>query len=75
MVSTCAFNAGVPEQARSCKLWGIEGTDLQDDKESLEQLRALEHGIKLAVATVNYESIGVDTPEDAARVEAWLSQG
>jgi 3-deoxy-manno-octulosonate cytidylyltransferase (CMP-KDO synthetase) len=37
--------------------------------EKLEQLRALEHGIGLAVVKVNYESIGVDTPDDIARVE------
>lgn len=41
--------------------------------EKLEQLRALENGIPIAVATVEYESIGVDTPEDVARVEKRLS--
>jgi 3-deoxy-manno-octulosonate cytidylyltransferase (CMP-KDO synthetase) len=40
--------------------------------ERLEQLRALEHGIPIAVATVDYESIGVDVPEDVARVERIL---
>ena len=40
--------------------------------EKLEQLRALENGIEIAVATVDYESIGVDTPEDVARVERIL---
>lgn len=42
--------------------------------ERLEQLRALEHGIQIAVARVAQDSIGVDTPEDAARVERWLRQ-
>ncbi len=37
--------------------------------EKLEQLRALENGIQIAVATVDYDSVGVDTPEDAARME------
>ena len=40
--------------------------------EKLEQLRALENGIHIAVAKVAYESIGVDTPEDIARVERIL---
>ncbi len=40
--------------------------------ERLEQLRALENGIQIAVAKVNYDSVGVDTPEDAARVEKIL---
>lgn len=40
--------------------------------EKLEQLRALENDIPIAVAKVNYESIGVDTPEDAQRVEKIL---
>jgi len=43
--------------------------------ERLEQLRALEHGIPIAVATVDHDSIGVDVPEDVARVEALLSSG
>jgi 3-deoxy-manno-octulosonate cytidylyltransferase (CMP-KDO synthetase) len=40
--------------------------------EKLEQLRALDQGIGLAVVKVNYESIGVDAPEDIARVEEIL---
>jgi 3-deoxy-manno-octulosonate cytidylyltransferase (CMP-KDO synthetase) len=42
--------------------------------EKLEQLRALENGISIAVVKVNYESVGVDVPEDIARVEAILRQ-
>ena len=41
--------------------------------EKLEQLRALENGIGIAVVTVEYDSIGVDSPEDVARVENILS--
>ena len=40
--------------------------------EKLEQLRALENGIAIAVVKVNYDSVGVDTQEDVARVEALL---
>ncbi|HTL57643.1 MAG TPA: 3-deoxy-manno-octulosonate cytidylyltransferase [Candidatus Limnocylindrales bacterium] len=42
--------------------------------EKLEQLRALENGIPIAVVKVAYESVGVDVPEDVARVEALLEQ-
>jgi 3-deoxy-manno-octulosonate cytidylyltransferase (CMP-KDO synthetase) len=44
-----------------------------ENAEKLEQLRALENGIRIAVATVDYDSIGVDLPEDVARVEARLA--
>jgi 3-deoxy-manno-octulosonate cytidylyltransferase (CMP-KDO synthetase) len=40
--------------------------------ERLEQLRALENGIGIAVVRVAHDSIGVDTPADAARVERIL---
>jgi 3-deoxy-manno-octulosonate cytidylyltransferase (CMP-KDO synthetase) len=36
--------------------------------ERLEQLRALENGFKIRVVETEYESLGVDTPEDWARV-------
>jgi 3-deoxy-manno-octulosonate cytidylyltransferase (CMP-KDO synthetase) len=32
--------------------------------EKLEQLRALENGIKIRVVETEFESIGVDTPDD-----------
>jgi 3-deoxy-manno-octulosonate cytidylyltransferase (CMP-KDO synthetase) len=37
--------------------------------EKLEQLRALENGIGIAVVQVAYDSVGVDVPEDVRRVE------
>ena len=40
--------------------------------ESLEQLRAIENGYKIAVVDTDYEGVGVDTPEDLARVRAIL---
>jgi 3-deoxy-manno-octulosonate cytidylyltransferase (CMP-KDO synthetase) len=39
-----------------------------EDAEKLEQLRAIDHGIPIHVSVVNYESIGVDTPEDVLRI-------
>ena len=44
-----------------------------ENAEKLEQLRALENGIGIAVVKVDYDSIGVDLPEDVARVEAIIS--
>lgn len=43
--------------------------------ESLEQLRALENGMAIAVAKVAGATVGVDTPADLARVEALLGGG
>jgi len=40
--------------------------------ERLEQLRALEHGIRIRVEVVNWAAQGVDTPEDLGRAEALL---
>jgi len=42
--------------------------------EKLEQLRALEHGIEIAVVRVDYECVGVDVPADVGRVETLLKQ-
>ena len=40
--------------------------------EKLEQLRALENGIRIRVITADCESIGVDTPEDLVEAEQRL---
>src|SRR5271157_3268280 len=45
-----------------------------EQAEKLEQLRALENGIPIAVVRVNYDSVGVDVPADLKRVEQILKR-
>lgn len=40
--------------------------------EALEQLRAVEHGVRIRVVLTPHASIGVDVPADIARLEAYL---
>jgi 3-deoxy-manno-octulosonate cytidylyltransferase (CMP-KDO synthetase) len=44
-----------------------------EQREKLEQLRALEAGIRIDVAVVESAPLGVDTPEDLARARRMLS--
>jgi len=44
-----------------------------ENAEKLEQLRALENGIPIAVVKVDYDSVGVDVPGDVKRVEKLLT--
>jgi 3-deoxy-manno-octulosonate cytidylyltransferase (CMP-KDO synthetase) len=53
-------------------LAGLQQTELEK-KEKLEQLRALEHGMKIKLKETFFNTCGVDTPEDLERVEKCLS--
>src|SRR5580700_6954095 len=46
-----------------------------EQAEKLEQLRALENGMSIAVVRVDYDSVGVDVPADVSRVEMILQAG
>ncbi len=45
-----------------------------ENAEKLEQLRALENGIPITVVQVDYDSVGVDAPEDVEWVERFLKK-
>ena len=53
-------------------LAALEPTPLERT-ESLEQLRALEHGIRIKAVETAYDSFGVDTPDDLEQVRRLLS--
>jgi 3-deoxy-manno-octulosonate cytidylyltransferase (CMP-KDO synthetase) len=43
-----------------------------EEAEKLEQLRALEHGLRIRCGQVSWRTVAVDVPEDVERVEAVL---
>ncbi|NNB85532.1 3-deoxy-manno-octulosonate cytidylyltransferase [Corallococcus exiguus] len=45
-----------------------------EEAEKLEQLRALEHGLRIRCASVSWRTVAVDVPEDVARVEAVMRE-
>jgi 3-deoxy-manno-octulosonate cytidylyltransferase (CMP-KDO synthetase) len=53
-------------------LASLEPTPLER-AESLEQLRALEHGIRIKAVESAYEAFGVDTPEDLEQVRRLMA--
>jgi 3-deoxy-manno-octulosonate cytidylyltransferase (CMP-KDO synthetase) len=53
-------------------LAALDQTPLEQ-AESLEQLRALEHGIRIKAIETRYDSIGVDTPDDLEEVRRLLA--
>ena len=42
--------------------------------EKLEQLRALENGIRIKVLKTSFDSIGIDTPDDLVRAQEFLAR-
>jgi 3-deoxy-manno-octulosonate cytidylyltransferase (CMP-KDO synthetase) len=61
-------HVGLYVYRRDCllRLASLAPTGLEKS-EALEQLRALEHGIRIKAVETQYDSIGVDTPEDLER--------
>ena len=62
-------HVGLYVYRRTCllRLAALPPTDLERS-ETLEQLRALEHGIRIKAVEVSHASLGVDTPDDLERV-------
>jgi 3-deoxy-manno-octulosonate cytidylyltransferase (CMP-KDO synthetase) len=62
-------HVGLYVYRRDCllRLARLPQTDMERS-EALEQLRALEHGIRIKVVETRHDSVGVDTPEDLERV-------
>ena len=54
------------------KVASLDPTPLER-AEALEQLRVIEHGFSIRMVETQHESIGVDTPEDLARVRRLLT--
>lgn len=50
----------------------MEQTELEKS-EKLEQLRALQNGMKIKIRETLFETYGIDTYEDIERVEKWLN--
>ncbi len=66
-VGIYAFTAAFLQEFAALPPGQLEG------EESLEQLRALEHGHRIRVADTRYAGFGIDTPEDLERARAILA--
>ncbi len=68
-VGIYAFTAAFLERFARLAPGRLEG------EEALEQLRALENGVRIRVAQTAYRGFGIDTPEDLERARALLAAG
>jgi 3-deoxy-manno-octulosonate cytidylyltransferase (CMP-KDO synthetase) len=66
-------HVGLYVYTRDCllRLASLAPTVLEQS-EALEQLRALEHGIRIKVIETHFDSFGVDTPEDLERARTLI---
>ena len=48
--------------------------EMMEKAESLEQLRWLQNGYRIRVGITNVETIGIDTPKDLERAEAFIAK-
>jgi 3-deoxy-manno-octulosonate cytidylyltransferase (CMP-KDO synthetase) len=66
-------HVGLYVYRREClmRLAALRPTALERS-EALEQLRAIEHGIRIKTIETSYDSVGVDTPADLERVRKLL---
>jgi 3-deoxy-manno-octulosonate cytidylyltransferase (CMP-KDO synthetase) len=69
-------HVGLYAYRRDCllRLARLPPTELERS-EALEQLRALEHGIRIKAIETRYDSVGVDTPDDLERVRSKIATG
>jgi 3-deoxy-manno-octulosonate cytidylyltransferase (CMP-KDO synthetase) len=69
-------HVGLYVYRRDCllRLASLAPTELERS-EALEQLRALEHGIRIKAVETRYDAIGVDTPDDLERVRRVFAAG
>lgn len=71
----CLFHWGIYAYRRSFLEQYIKWPQSELEKiESLEQLRALENGASIQLVIAQEKALGVDVPEDIAKVEEFLKQ-